>query len=75
MSGFFLFVILVTFVIIPIPAGALLYLVTSNIFQIVQTFAINKQLELEDAKKAPNAYNVVDAKIIDAHVIDENNKK
>ncbi len=40
-----------TFFIIPIPAGVLLYLVASNCFQVVQTVVINKQLELEDAKK------------------------
>lgn len=43
--------IIVTFIFIPIPAGALLYLVTSNIFQIFQTLIINKQLELEENKK------------------------
>ena len=41
-----------TFVIIPIPAGVLLYLIASNCFQVLQTIVINKQLELEDAKKA-----------------------
>ncbi len=40
--------IIVTFVFIPIPAGALLYLVTSNIFQIFQTLIINKQLQIEE---------------------------
>jgi hypothetical protein len=40
-----------TFFIIPIPAGVLLYLVSSNIFQVAQTLIINKQLELEDAQK------------------------
>ena len=40
-----------TFFVIPIPAGVLLYLVVSNCFQVVQTVIINKQLELEDAKK------------------------
>ena len=39
------------FVIIPIPAGVLLYLISSNIFQVIQTVIINKQLEKEDAKK------------------------
>ncbi|MBQ8476208.1 YidC/Oxa1 family membrane protein insertase, partial [bacterium] len=43
--------IIITFVLIPIPAGALLYLVTSNIFQIFQTLIINKQLELEENNK------------------------
>ena len=40
-----------TFVIIPIPAGVLLYLISSNIFQVIQTVSINKQLELEDKHK------------------------
>lgn len=43
--------IMVTFVFIPIPAGVLLYLVTSNIFQIVQTVIINKKLDKEDETK------------------------
>ena len=40
-----------TFVFIPIPAGVLLYLITSNVIQVVQTVVINKQLDLEAAKK------------------------
>ena len=40
-----------TFFIIPIPAGVLLYLVSSNVFQVIQTIIINKQLEAEDAAK------------------------
>lgn len=40
-----------TFFFIPIPAGVLLYLVISNLFQIGQTFIINKQLDkMEDTK-------------------------
>ena len=39
-----------TFVIIPIPAGVLLYLVTSNIIQILQTVIVNKQIDAEQAK-------------------------
>ena len=39
-----------TFVIIPIPAGVLLYLVTSNIIQIVQTVLVNKQIDIEHAR-------------------------
>ncbi|MBR1617431.1 membrane protein insertase YidC [bacterium] len=53
--------IVLTFVFIPIPAGALLYLVTSNVFQICQTLIINKQLELEENKKS----NIIDAKVIE----------
>ena len=52
--------IAVTFLFIPIPAGVLLYLVTSNIFQIIQTIIINKQLEKEDEiKKGKNPANAV----------------
>ncbi len=48
--------IMVTFIFIPIPAGVLLYLVTSNIFQIFQTIIINKKLDKEDeAKKLAKA--------------------
>ena len=43
--------IIFMFVIAPIPAGVLLYLVVSNIIQIVQTVVINKQLEAEDMAK------------------------
>ncbi len=39
--------IIFMFIIAPIPAGVLLYLVVSNIFQIIQTVVINKQLEKE----------------------------
>lgn len=68
--------IILTFVFIPIPAGALLYLVTSNIFQIVQTVVINKQLEKEEElKKAPKDKNVIDAKVIDAKVVENEDKK
>ncbi len=43
--------IIFMFVIAPIPAGVLLYLVVSNIIQIIQTIVINKQLEAEDNAK------------------------
>ena len=49
-----------TFIIIPIPAGVLLYLISSNCFQVIQTMIINKQLEAEDHKK--------EAKIDDADI-------
>ena len=55
-----------TFVFIPIPAGVLLYLISSNIIQVIQTIVINKQIDCEEAdKKASktngNATNVIDA--------------
>lgn len=40
-----------TFVFIPVPAGVLLYLISSNVIQIVQTVIINKQLDVEEQKK------------------------
>ena len=52
MNTFMPVMLMFTFIIIPIPAGVLLYLISSNIFQVIQTISINKQLELEDAKKA-----------------------
>lgn len=48
----------VTFFFIPIPAGVLLYLVVSNVIQILQTFIINKQLDAAEALSA----NVIDVK-------------
>ena len=64
MNTFMPIMLTFTFVIIPIPAGVLLYLIVSNCFQVVQTLIINKQLELEDSKK--------ESKISD---IDVNNAK
>ena len=52
MNTFMPIMLTFTFVIIPIPAGVLLYLISSNCFQVLQTIIINKQLELEDAKKS-----------------------
>ena len=51
MGTFMPIMIIATFVIIPIPAGVLLYLVTSNIFQIGQTVFVNKQIDREEATK------------------------
>jgi YidC/Oxa1 family membrane protein insertase len=46
-----------TFVFIPVPAGVLLYLISSNVIQVIQTVVINKQLEMEDAKKKQKVDN------------------
>ncbi len=51
MGTFMPLMIIATFVVIPIPAGVLLYLITSNIIQIIQTIIINKQIDAEQAKK------------------------
>ena len=39
------------FVFFPIPAGVLLYFVTSNLIQILQTVIVNKQMDIEEAEK------------------------
>lgn len=52
--------ILAMFIIIPIPAGVLLYMVASNIFQIGQTWAINKYLENECIKVPKRSDVVID---------------
>lgn len=51
MGIFMPIMIMATFIFIPIPAGVLLYLIASNVIQVVQTIVINKQLDLEYAKK------------------------
>jgi YidC/Oxa1 family membrane protein insertase len=50
MSTFMPILIIGTFIIIPIPAGVLLYLVTSNLLQIAQTVIVNKQLTMEETR-------------------------
>lgn len=52
----------VTFIFIPIPAGVLLYMITSNVMQVIQTVVINKQLELEDNKKKTKSADIANAK-------------
>lgn len=66
MNTFMPIMLTLTFVIIPIPAGVLLYLITSNLFQVGQTLIINKQLEMEDAKKENKIddLDVANAKVI-----------
>lgn len=51
MGTFMPIMIIATFVIIPIPAGVLLYLVTSNLIQIVQSVVVNKQMDIEEARQ------------------------
>ncbi len=51
MGTFMPLMIIATFVVIPIPAGVLLYLITSNIIQILQTIVIDKQITAEQEKK------------------------
>jgi YidC/Oxa1 family membrane protein insertase len=51
MGTFMPIMIIATFIFIPVPAGVLLYLIASNIIQVIQTVVIDKQLKLEDKKK------------------------
>lgn len=68
MGTFMPIMIILTFVFIPVPAGVLLYLISSNVIQVVQTVVINKQLEAEDAKKKQKIddADVKNAKKVDA---------
>jgi membrane protein insertase Oxa1/YidC/SpoIIIJ len=67
MGTFMPIMIIGTFVIIPIPAGVLLYLVTSNVIQILQTVIVNKQLDLEQerTKVLASDSDIVNAKKIE----------
>lgn len=67
MNAFMPIMITATFVFIPIPAGVLLYLISSNVIQVLQTVVINKQLEAEDAKKKQkiDEYDVKSAKKVE----------
>lgn len=50
------------FVFIPIPAGVMLYLVTSNVIQLLQMLVINKQLD----KECPTpSSGVIEAEVVD----------
>lgn len=51
MGMFMPVMIMATFIFIPIPAGVLLYLISSNVIQVLQTVVINKQLDVEDAQR------------------------
>jgi YidC/Oxa1 family membrane protein insertase len=54
------------FIFIPIPAGVFLYMITSNVIQIVQTVIVNKQIEAEEKTAAKD--------VIEAQVVDKENK-
>jgi len=51
MGTFMPIMIMFTFIIIPIPAGVFIYLIVSNIVQIIQTVIVNKQLDAAEAAK------------------------
>lgn len=68
MGTFMPIMILATFVIIPIPAGVLVYLITSNIIQVAQTILVNKQMDREEAAKKVKVIdsndNVIEAEVV-----------
>lgn len=69
MGTFMPLMIIGTFVIIPIPAGVLLYLVTSNIIQIIQTVIINKQMDIEEQGKKVKAGD--GEKVLEAELVED----
>ncbi len=51
MGTFMPIMIIATFVMIPIPAGVFIYLIVSNIVQLIQTVIVNKQIDEEEKLK------------------------
>lgn len=69
MGTFMPIMIIGTFVIIPIPAGVFIYLIVSNVVQVLQTVLINKQIDMEEAAKKVKATD--GSKVIEAEVVVE----
>lgn len=73
MGTFMPVMIIGTFVIVPIPAGVFIYLIVSNIVQVLQTVIINKQMDAEgNAKKVKASEG---SKVIEAEIVDDNKGK
>lgn len=70
MGTFMPIMIVMTFVIIPIPAGVLIYLIMSNIIQVIQTVVVNKQIDMEEAAKKIQATD--GSKVIEAEIVEDN---
>lgn len=73
MGTFMPVMIIGTFVIVPIPAGVFIYLIVSNIVQVLQTVIINKQMDAEDNAKKVKASD--GSKVIEAEIVDDNKGK
>ena len=58
MGTFMPIMIIATFIMIPIPAGVFIYLIVSNIVQVIQTVVVNKQIDAEEAKKAAKVSDI-----------------
>lgn len=73
MGTFMPVMIIGTFVIVPIPAGVFIYLIVSNIVQVLQTVIINKQMDAEENAKKVKASD--GSKVIEAEIVDDNKGK
>ncbi len=74
MGTFMPIMIIATFGIIPIPAGVLIYLIVSNIVQVLQTIIVNKQVDKEEEAKKVQAVDS-SSKVLEAELVDENGNK
>ncbi len=75
MGTFMPIMIIATFVMIPIPAGVFIYLIVSNIVQVVQTVVVNKQIDAEEAAKkvqATDGSKVIEAELVEDKKVDVN---
>lgn len=50
------------FIFFPIPAGVLLYMIVSNVIQVIQSVSVNKMLDKEEAEEKKNQVIDVEAK-------------
>ncbi|EKE02794.1 MAG: hypothetical protein ACD_20C00330G0008 [uncultured bacterium] len=64
------------FIFFPIPAGVLLYMIVSNIIQVVQTVMINKSIEKEKTNKAKAIVDKVpsEAKPVEGKLVEDADK-
>lgn len=58
MGTFMPIMIIATFIMIPIPAGVFIYLIVSNVVQVIQTVIVNKQMEVEEAAKSAKVSDI-----------------
>lgn len=75
MGTFMPVMIIGTFVIVPIPAGVFIYLIVSNIVQVLQTVIINKQMDAEGNANAKKVKASDGSKVIEAEIVDDNKGK
>ena len=71
MGTFMPIMIIATFIMIPIPAGVFIYLIVSNVVQVLQTVIVNKQMDAEEAAKSAR---VTDADLANAKNVTKEDK-